>query len=201
MTAKGILTPGARALLLLLSTVGFGAKPGTAEELPAGHDAQQPSHEDAGSGEHAEYRNTLAAFLGGTAETAEHESHFTIGLEYERELGRRWALMAVAEHVSDLDAWVLVAPVAFKPLRGLSLMTGPGLETAARRPAGHDGPEHEGAEAEENEPFFLWRFGAGYTVHLGERLAVTPNADLDLVRERGEWAAAWVFGVSLGVRF
>ncbi|MFI4944065.1 MAG: hypothetical protein ACHP85_12415, partial [Burkholderiales bacterium] len=83
------------------------------------------------------------------------------------------------------------------------LMAGPGLETTPRRPESHD-PDgeqpHEG-ESEEGGPFFLWRFGVGYTFELRERLAVTPNIDLDLVREHGEWATAWVFGVSIGLRF
>jgi len=34
-----------------------------------------------------------------------------------------------------------------------------------------------------------------------ERFSLTPSADLDLVRENGQMVEAWVFGVSLGVRF
>lgn len=92
--------------------------------------------------------------------------------------------MGVVEYVSDFDAWMLVALVAFKPVQGLSLMAGPGLETASRRPEGHGAEHSEGAESEEGGPFFLWRFGVGYTLGLGKRFAVAPNVDLDPARAR-----------------
>jgi hypothetical protein len=174
-----------------MTGLGLAARPSPAQEAAA--------HE--GSEELDPRPSTLAVFLGGTSVTAENETYLTLGFEYERELARRWAVMAVAEHVSDLDAWVLVAPLAFRPIRGLSLMTGVGLETTPRRSADTAAGDHPGVEPGEDGPFFLWRFGIGYTLPIGERLAATPSFDLDLVRERDAWEKAWVFGVSLGVRF
>jgi hypothetical protein len=184
---------GPRALVLwvLVATLGLAVRSAAAQETASQEGPEEPD----------ERANTLASFLGGTIETVENETYFTLGLEYERELSHRWALMAVAEHVFDLDAWVIVAPVAWKPMRGLSLMTGPGLETTPRRPSEGEAEGHTGSEAEKDGPFFLWRFGIGYTLPIGEGFAVTPNLDLDLVREDGAWKKAWVFGVSLGIRF
>jgi hypothetical protein len=182
--------PNALVLWLLVATLGLALRSAAAQE----------SASRAGPEEHAARANTLALFSGATLETAEDEAYFTLGLEYERELSHRWALMAVAEHVFDFDAWVIVAPVAFKPTGGLSLMTGSGLETTPRRPSEGEAGGHAGSESEKDGPFFLWRFGIGYTLPIGERFTVAPNLDVDLVREHGEWERAWVFGVSLGVR-
>ena len=93
-------------------------------------------------------------------------------------------------------------------------MTGPGLELKARRPpreeVGH-GESAEGAagiaEALEDrvsgkeENLFLWRFGGGYNIALGERFTLFPAVNLDLVREEGHWVEALVFTVTLGFEF
>lgn len=189
--------------------------PGTQESQGAhgqavehGSEAEEPH---AGHPVHHEHKNGLALFLGGTYESAEEETYFTLGLEYERKLADRWAFQLVAEHVNDFDAWVVTAPVGFRLAGTLWALTGPGLETEPRR----RGPEAElhGAEGEEGHstepheeeegPFFLWRFGLAYSIHLGEsgRFALTPGAYLDLVRENGEWVEAWVFGVGLTYHF
>ena len=157
--------------------------------------------------EHAHYRNGAAIFLGGTMESAEDQTFLTVGIEYERLLADRWAIQVVAEHVHDFDALVLVAPVGFRLAGTLWAAAGPGLESEARRTGldpKPDDDEHSTDPHEEGEgPFFLWRFGLVYAIHLGEsgRFALTPSLSLDLVREHGEWVEAWVFGVGLTVHF
>ena len=162
--------------------------------LLAGPAFAQEAHSRHGS-------NVASLFLGGTAERAENETFFTVGGEYERRLADRWGLQLAAEYITEFDAWVLAAPFAIRPVGGLWVGAGPGLQTKPGRPE----PErHEGktehAEGE-NGPFFLWRVKAGYSVHLGDRVSAMPSVSLDLVREHGEWVEAWVVGVSVGLHF
>ena len=221
--------PGAHlGLLALVTILGLVASGVRAQDHPeahesgaeGGHEAHETAgaHDDAaetfaGHHVHAEYRNALALFLGGTLETAEDQTFGTIGLEYERLLAQRWAVQLVVEHVRDFDAWVFTAPVAFRLGGTLWAVAGPGLETEARRtglePEPHgevhatDGDGHSEPHGESEGPFFLWRFGLVYGIHLGEsgRFALVPSLSLDLVREHGEWVEAWVFGVGLTVHF
>ena len=51
--------------------------------------------------------NVASVFLGATTETAEDETYFTVGAEYERRLSSRWGFQLAAEYVSDFDAWVV----------------------------------------------------------------------------------------------
>lgn len=147
--------------------------------------AEEPPHAE----EH-EHANELAVFLGGTTEN--DETHFTIGGEYERRLGERFGLSFVAEHVSDTDAWVFLAPFSFRPVRGLGLKlyAGPGFESKLPEP--HE--EHG------RETFFAARVGVGWALELG-RVALTPQVELDLTREDHRWEKAVVFGVAIGVGF
>ncbi len=181
--------------LLSAPAAALAAGPERTAEDPA---AQAEPH---GILEEHEHANALSLFLGGTTETEEQETYFTLGLEYERTLGRRFALQLVAEHVSDKDAWVFAAPLLYRPVGELHFIAGPGFETAPRRPeSGHDSAEAE-APHDAREASFLLRFGVGYKLKLGKRLEVFPNVDLDLVREHGEWVKAVVFGVSVGFGF
>jgi hypothetical protein len=157
--------------------------------------------------EHAHYKNGAALFLGGTMESAEKQTFLTVGIEYERLLAERWAIQVVGEHVHDFDAWVVTVPVAFRLAGTLWALAGPGLESEARRTGLEPEPHDDGHSTDPHEegegPFFLWRFGLLYAIHLGEsgRFALTPSLSLDLVREHGEWVEAWVFGVGLAVHF
>jgi hypothetical protein len=220
--------PGGRlGLLALVTVLGLVASGARAQDQREAHEpgaGDHEAHEAAGEHDdsaetlaghpvHAEYRNGLALFLGGTLETAEDETFGTIGLEYERLLADRWAFQLVLEHVRDFDAWVITAPVAFRLGGTLWAVAGPGLETDTRRTGlgeephrdmhATDGDEHSDPHGEGEGPFFLWRFGLVYGIHLGEsgRFALVPSLSLDLVREHGEWVEAWVFGVGLTVHF
>jgi len=151
--------------------------------------------------EEHEHANEVAAFLGGTTEN--DETHFTIGAEYERRLGERFGLGLVVEHVSQTDAWVLLAPFSYRPLRGrgLKVYAGPGIENKVPEPK--EAPEAAAAqEIEEHgrESFFVARAGVGWALELG-RLSVTPQIELDCVREDHRWDKALVFGVAVGRGF
>jgi hypothetical protein len=95
----------------------------------------------------------------------------------------------VVEHVNDFDAWVAIAPVGFRVVDRLWFVAGPGFETESRRPSheedgGHEVVEHSAEihEEEQGDPFFLWRFGLGYSIHLNHSLGLMPSFNLDLVR-------------------
>jgi hypothetical protein len=153
--------------------------------------AQEPSEERA---------NELAVFLGGTSE--DDETHFTLGVEYERRLGERLGLAVVVEHVSEVDAWVFLAPFTFRPAPrlGLKLYAGPGFES--KQPEIEHPPGAEEAPASEGgrETFFVFRLGAGWVFELG-RVSLTPQLEFDFTREQDEWRTAIVFGVAVGFGF
>jgi hypothetical protein len=145
-------------------------------------------------------RNELALFLGGTWESGEDEPFFTVGLEYERRFSRRWGLSLAVEYLAEADAWVVVAPLTWRPLGNLVLSLGPGFQNKAPHEAaeGHGGHT---AETGGRETFFLGRIGVGYDIELRERYRIVPRINVDFVRENGKWVEAVVFGVSLGIAF
>jgi len=206
--------PGALAWVAALGLVSAGAQ---AQEHQEAHDAA--AHESAetfaGHHVHAEHKSGLALYLGETLVTAEDDAFFTLGLEYERLLADRWAIQVVAEYVRDYDALVVVAPVGFRLAGTLWAVAGPGLETEARRTGletdphedphatGHGDEDSAEPHGEGEGPFFLWRFGLVYGIHLGEsgRFGLFPSFSLDVVREHGEWEKAWVLGVGVSYHF
>jgi hypothetical protein len=202
--------PGA-GLVALLAVLALAAPSIRAQEHEGAHEAAREHGEAvgriAGHHVHVEHTNGLALFLGGTMESSEDQTFGTIGFEYERLLADRWAFQLIVEHVNDFDAWVVTAPVGLRLAGTLWAVAGPGLETEARRtglePEPHEDTHSTDPHGEGGGPFFLWRFGLVYGIHLGEsgRFALTPSLSLDLVREHGEWVEAWVFGVGLTYHF
>ncbi len=156
------------------------------EAVATGHGAEEAEHHHA---------NELALFLGGTHEDATGETGFTVGLEYERDLSHRLGMSFVAEHVSEIDAWVFLAPVTLRPVEGLGLKLygGPGVESK-------DSPEASG-HGDDRESSFVLRGGVGWVLELGERMSLTPQLEMDYAREDGEWERAIVFGVAVGAGF
>jgi hypothetical protein len=171
----------------------------TGEAWPASHAQEHPESqiERSEEGEHT-HENALALFLGGT--NAKNETHFTAGLEYERELTHRLALQGVAEHLSDPGAFVFLAPIVLRPAGELHVLAGPGFETTSRHVDEHSAGGH-GEVEEGNETSFVWRVGAGYKIRVGERTFLLPNMDLDFVRKEGSWEKAFLLGVSVGFGF
>ena len=69
--------------------------------------------------------NELALVLAATYE--DEEASFTLGIEYERDLGEFLAVMGVVEYVPDSESreLVFVVPFVLKPAGGLKLLAGP----------------------------------------------------------------------------
>jgi hypothetical protein len=176
------------------------ASPLRAQEAPPPH--RTTAAEAPAPGE--EHANELGAFFGGTSES--DDTHFTIGLEYERRLSERLALIVVAEHVNGIDAWVFLAPLAFRPFRQLplTLYAGPGVETKVPEPeaedAGSTDDAHETSGEGERETLLVLRAGVGWPFELG-RLSVHPQLEVDFAREHDAWKTALVFGVAVGFGF
>lgn len=193
----GVLILAAAALLVPATSRGQSYP--HPDPAPGAPHAAQAAHPE---GDESHRPNVASVFLGATTETAEDETYFTVGAEYERRLSSRWGFQLAAEYVSDFDAWVVAAPLAIRPVGGLWLGVGPGFQTKpGRAEAEHHGGHEGGVLEEEDGPFFLWRFKAGYGIHFGHKFSAMPNVSFDLVRENGEWAKAWVFGVSFGAHF
>lgn len=165
---------------------------------PAGT-PEAASHEARAEGHGHEPANEVAVFLGGTSEN--DDTHFTIGAEYTRDLSDRLELGVVGEHVDGVEAWVFIAPLSFRPVKGLGLRLygGPGLTAKVPEPGSEvhaEGEPHEGGR----EAFFLIRGGVGWVAEVG-RVSFMPQVELDFTREGGAWQTALVFGVSAGFGF
>jgi len=198
------------ALVAVLGVVAGPAGAGPTDEHAAATPKQaHDAHEDTGDHDaHGErLRNGLAVFLGGTLVGADDQTFLTLGAEHERILSGRWGFQVVVEYVRDFDAWVVTAPVGFRVVDALWFLAGPGLEIdprsrrlgpfgAGRGTVGHSVEPHE-----EEGPYFLWRFGLAYGLHLRHDFALMPSVSLDLVREHGGWERAWVLGVGLTYHF
>jgi hypothetical protein len=197
--------PGIRALFLARLAVaalicspvvpGVAAREGHAE-----------SHEPAGV-ELPE--NAVGLVVGGTYESEEHETFFTVGVEYSRELSHRWSFNFVGEHIGEVDAWVFAAPFGYRPGSGhehpkshFLLSFGPGIEHKGRRLRMiEDGPHAGEMESEQGENLFLFRAGVRYPVHFGTKYILVPGLDFDFVREDGEWVEAVVYDVTFAWNF
>jgi hypothetical protein len=118
-----------------------------AEEAHAAHGAAE-AHETHGE-EHP--RNALGIVLGGTYESEEKDTFFTIGVEYERLFNPSFAVVLGVEYITEVDAVVAVLPFVYRHKSGWRLLTGPGLELKTRRPHLEGEPEGGHGIAEDNE--------------------------------------------------
>lgn len=178
--------------------VGLSVGMAAAQEPPSSAPKEAAgTHEAVETGEEHEHANEVAVFLGGTTEN--DETNFTIGAEYERRLNERFGLGLVVEHVSGTDAWVFLAPFSFRPVRGLGLKlyAGPGFESKV--PESEEEAE-SGLEEHDRESFFVARAGVGWVLEL-RHVSLTPQVELDCVREDNRWDKAFVFGVAIGFGF
>jgi len=158
------------------------------------------AHEEGGSGhEELQHRNAFGLVVGGTYESEEEDTFFTIGVEYERVIKPRFAVLFEVEHISEIDAWVVAAPFVYRHRSGLRLLAGPGLEVKTRRRPSMQG--EGGFEGRKEENLFLMRFGALYNVQLGKSKTIAPTLNLDYVREDGHWVEALVLAVTFGFEF
>jgi len=173
--------------------------PAMADDAHHGHGEEG---EPAASAHHG-FRHEIALFLGGTDEHG-HDTEFTLGLEYIYSLAPKWGIGGVLEHAGgQLRNTILAVTGYFKPVSGLLLTAGPGIEYHEGRGDGGCGCEHDVHRAtfsdpgnvDKDETYFLFRVGAGYAFHVGERYSVTPAVYVDFVNN--EEVVVW--GLSFGM--
>jgi len=177
----------------LLSLGSFGAR-AMAQEHGEDH------HPEAGVAEHAEHefhRHHLSVFLGVTDGEVEVEAEagvesgggevivedqqaFTVGLDYEYRLNRRWGVGALADWAGkDFRSWVVGIPVVLHPTGGLKLLVAPGFE-----------------KNNEHDAELLVRLGAMYDFEVG-RFTIAPALNIDFVDDE----EVLVYGVNIGRGF
>ena len=146
------------------------------------------------------HSNHLALFLGGTDGKGEIGVAFTVGLDYERRLGKGLGIVALFDYAArPLEETVLGAGLMVHPTGGLVFTVAPGVlfekerggHDAASRSAGGYG-ESSGTNAE-----LVLRVGVMYEIEIGERFSLAPQFDLDLLGRD----TVPVFGVSAGIGF
>jgi hypothetical protein len=126
-------------------------------------------------GEQAE--NVLAVFVG-VAREGRRNNGLALGVEYERRLGERFGIGALAEHTfGDIDTWVYAIPFAYHT-QHWKFYLAPGTEHSER-----------GNES-------LLRIGAERAFEIGF-WEIAPQLDVDFVNSE----QVYVFGVTLSKRF
>ncbi len=158
-------------------------------------------HEEAAHQEHF-HRNSVGFLIANTYEAEGKVNIFTIGGEYSHWFTERFGISGAFEYGPQPNAWVFVAPFAFKVAGELEVFAGPGIEHLSRRAHGHE-EEAQGEVSGEGggDNLFLFRVGVGYHIPLGERFYMLPSVALDFVNEESEVAKAVVYGVTFGLGF
>ncbi len=168
--------------------------------------AEQEHHQPSEPAEHAHetvghhaFQNEIALFLGATDERG-HDTEMTLGLEFVHRIKPNWSIGATLEYAAgDLRNTILVVPVYWQPSGGFFLLGGPGIEYHNGRGASdsHNPHKSDPTHIDEDETYFLFRLGAGYSFHIGERYGIIPQVALDFV----DGEKVLVYGVNFGVMF
>ncbi len=170
--------------LALIALLSFALPVHAQEPVARGQLSQEPSEES------EEYPNAVDVLLGATTETDPSLTAFTVGIGYLRRLSPLWSVGVAGEFAtsSTLREWLVFANVYIRPVGGLVLGTGPGIESAL-----------EVVEDEESEGStdFAWRFLTAWEFEVGSRFTISPEFNLDLIGGK----VAWVYGVAFGVQF
>jgi hypothetical protein len=140
--------------------------------------------DEAAQGESEEWaeegRNDLGLFLGDTYADGEHG--FSVGLDYERRLSRRFGIGGVIEYTgSDLRDGIAAVSVNWHPWKELKLLAAPGVEV--EREDGSDG--------------FLFRIGAEYGFGIGKGFEIAPALNFDFTSDE----SSVVYGLSFARTF
>ena len=121
-------------------------------------------------------KNKVALFMGYTGERGE-EGGQTIGLDYVRRFGRRWAANGFVDFAAGgIEAGVVGVGASFYPVEWLAVFAGPGIEWV------------------EGESQGLVRAGVALEFEVAEGVLLGPAAYLDFL-EDGQ--IAWIVGASL----
>jgi hypothetical protein len=181
------------AACILLVIGCFGAR-ASAQEHGEEHGAE---HEVGEHAEHEFHRHHFSVFLGVTdgevekeavvgteseraAVVVEDEEAFTLGLDYEYRLNRRWGVGALIDFAGgDFRSWVAGMPVFLHPGRGWKLLLAPGVE-----------------DKEDEDGEFLVRVGVLYDFEVG-RFTIAPALQVDFVDDE----EVLVYGVNIGKGF
>lgn len=169
--------------------------PSSAEE----HGEEHPSHGEStehgeAHGEHEFHRHHFSVFLGVTDGEIEKEAPvegesgggevvfedqraFTVGLDYEYRLNKRWGVGALIDFAGkDFRSWVAGVPLVLHPGGAWKLYAAPGLE-----------------DKETEDAAFLVRAGVMYDFEIGG-FSVAPAFNVDFVDSE----EVLVYGVNIG---
>ncbi|MCK5456623.1 MAG: hypothetical protein KAI45_05800 [Melioribacteraceae bacterium] len=148
------------------------------------------SHKE--NSQHILHHNHVAIFLGSTTFFKKGESHFSVGLDYvyRPNVEKPWAFSIFGEAIfAEYTEYLVGLPVYYSFNNIWWLRAGPGIEVIQEE-------EHHGDEVEtKTEVEFLFRFGVGVPIHLGN-FGITPSIDFDLVRNHD--AIVWGFNFGYG---
>ena len=172
-------------IALLLNAVTSSAQE---HESESDRPSRAERHED-----HGFHRNHFGGVVGVTTHHDSGESGLTLGLDYARQMTRHWAFAGYIELVSsDLERDLILAVGAtYYPMRGLSLVVAPGIESAKRD------VEVGGEVRIEDEFDFMLRFGISYVARLTDEAGLGPVLLVDWAGDR--WTS--VFGLAMVVGF
>ena len=151
---------------------------------PATVDAQEAHGEgehSAEAGDHASgyHGNHIAIFVGVTDEEAENA--FSLGLDYERRLTRRFGIGVLTDYAfGEVRAFVIGVPIFFHATDRLKFLLAPGFEDA---------------DAHDRET--LIRIGGEYSFEMTARWSIAPTFNIDIVEDE----EIFVFGVNFGRGF
>ncbi len=153
------------------------------------HEAE--AHEEAGhTSGHGHHSNHLGIFFGASTQLQYDDTGFTIGLEYERFLGRHFGLgLTVDVNATNLQRHFTASlPFLYHATSGLKLWVAPGLEFGEEE----DHDSHE----KKNITYFLIQMGMGYSFFF-DWFSLTPQFYVDWAG--GHWTL--VYGVAAGIGF
>ncbi len=137
------------------------------------------------------HANHVALFTGGTTESSEglSSTHFSVGLDYERRLSHVVGVGLGGEWVfgGESREGLIGVDVVFRPVAGLGLAVGPGLEFAKER-LGEGGTEVNAG----------LRVGILYGFELGHEVSIIPKFFTDFFEGK---EPTFVWGLAFGLGF
>lgn len=153
--------------------------------------------EDHAEAHHLHLNHLGLVFAGTTGLEEGGETHFTLGVDYERRLSEVWGVGVVGELIfAHKTEYLFVFPAYFHVTEKLWFQAALGFEVSYH----HHEEENEGNHGEEThtskETEFLLRIGMGYGFEVGE-IIITPTIDFDFFR--GHRSLVW--GISIGKGF
>jgi len=152
--------------------------------MPAGAQSARAAEDELSSGGVEEWTeeglNTLSLFVGAARWKGDHG--FSLGLDYERRLSRRFGVGGLIEYTGqDFRAGIAVATCYWHAWRELKLMGSAGME----------------AEREDGSHAFLLRVGVEYGFSMGKGFEVAPAVFYDYTHD----AEAVVYGLGFAKKF